>query len=445
MRHSKNFNIIGYTQLTTQQFTTKFFLHLSIFTSLVTISLCTTQKYNYPYENPLTSTIIGTPRLYEADIPVDIPIITHNITIDPNREIPELFWYQKQLTFSYAKQPKPAPLIFILAGTGSGHESSTMNFLQKIFFQAGFHVINLPSVTHPNFIITASSHFRPGDYQTDGADLYRVMKKCLDAISNDLEITKCYLTGYSLGGAHAAIISQLDHLQKKINFKKVLIINPPVNLYNASLKLDTLLDNNIPGGENNIGPFLNEVIEQFSGIYLSSNFIDMNKDFLASFFQKQHPTDAEMSTIIGLAFRYYCSNMFFISDALTHSGVVIPKEITLSSNDSLTDYFKVFQRLSFSDYLQDILFPYFKSQNSALTLKQFKQQSSLHRIKDFLQSSQHIAVMTNADDIILSANDLTFLQNTFEGRITIYPKGGHLGNITHKENIKNLIHYFKDH
>jgi hypothetical protein len=429
--------------MTIQFITTHFFTKVIIL-SLTVVSLCNAEKYDYPYENPLTSTIVGTPRLYEADIPVSIPVNTQNITIFPNRKIPELFWYQKHLNFSCAKQPKPAPLIFILAGTGSGFESSTMNFLQKIFYQAGFHVINLPSVTHPNFIITASSHFRPGDFDTDSADLYRVMKKCRDTIANDVEITKTFLTGYSLGGAHAAMIAQLDNTQKVFDFEKVLIINPPVNLYAASLTLDNLLNDNIPGGKKNIGPYFNQIIDKFAGIYLSANFIDMNRDFLASFFQNQQPSDTEMSAMIGLSFRYYSSNMFFIADALTHSGVVIPQDISLSSNDSLTEYFKVFQRLGCTEYLHDILFPFYKSQDTTLTLKQFTQKSSLHHIKDFLQSSKHIALVTNTDDIILSPDDLKFLKATFKDRITLYPKGGHLGNITHIVNIKNIIHYFKD-
>jgi hypothetical protein len=50
--------------------------------------------------------------------------------------------------------------------------------------------------------------------------------------------------------------------------------------------------------------------------------------------------------------------------------------------------------------------------------------------------------MHNADDILLSADDLQFLEGVFGDRARIYPTGGHCGNLAYKDNIAYLIDFF---
>ena len=44
-----------------------------------------------------------------------------------------------------------------------------------------------------------------------------------------------------------------------------------------------------------------------------------------------------------------------------------------------------------------------------------------------------LAVMTNADDPILTEENFTFLARTFGPRLTLYPAGGHCGNLRYKD------------
>ncbi len=130
--------------------------------------------YDYPFVDPFAATVVGTPSGYRAALPERVPVDELEIRVFKDREVPDLFWYNDRLKLSLAYQNHPAPLIFNIAGTGAGHNSNLMRVMQKAFYKAGFHVISLPSPTHSNFIVSASSTGVPGRVEDDAADLYRV-------------------------------------------------------------------------------------------------------------------------------------------------------------------------------------------------------------------------------------------------------------------------------
>jgi hypothetical protein len=88
--------------------------------------------YDFPFEDPLLATVVGTPSQYQADLPEDVPRKTLELTIKPPGQIPEIFWYDRALRYSFLKQKQPAPLIFVIAGTGGGHTGRTIVMTQRI-------------------------------------------------------------------------------------------------------------------------------------------------------------------------------------------------------------------------------------------------------------------------------------------------------------------------
>ena len=50
--------------------------------------------------------------------------------------------------------------------------------------------------------------------------------------------------------------------------------------------------------------------------------------------------------------------------------------------------------------------------------------------------------MTNRDDMILGEGDIAFLEKTFGERATIYPTGGHCGNLSYRENVETMLEFF---
>ena len=154
--------------------------------------------------------------------------------------------------FSLSKQKnKKAPLIFVLAGTGSDYNAARVKFMQRIFHTAGYHTIAISSQMSQQFMISASSNTVPGLLMEDNKDIYKAMKLAYDKIKDQVEVTDFYIMGYSLGGTNAAVLSYIDETEKAFNFKRVFMVNPPVELYDSAVKLDKYLDD-YTGGKTEI-------------------------------------------------------------------------------------------------------------------------------------------------------------------------------------------------
>ena len=160
---------------------------------------------------------------------------------------------------SAALQRRRAPLIFLIAGTGAAHNGGKNYNMARAFYQAGFHVVSLSSPTYPNFTISASTTGVVGHAEKDAEDLYRVMEMVWAGLQDEIEVEEFHLTGYSLGGFNAAYVAKLDEERGSFNFGRVLMINPPVSLYNSISLLDRMAEN-LPGGNDNFGRFGDELM-----------------------------------------------------------------------------------------------------------------------------------------------------------------------------------------
>ncbi len=398
--------------------------------------------YDYPDLSPYAATVVGTPVALKADLPKEIPVENLELEVFPDHEIPDILWYGEKLRYSLVPQHEPAPLVFVIAGTGAGYNSEKMQVLQRAFFQAGFHVVSLSSPTHPNFIISSSSTGIPGHLLEDSQDLYRVMRLAWMAIQQDIEVTEFHLTGYSLGAAQAAFVSKLDEEQGDFHFKKVLMINPPVSLYTSTSLLDDMLAHNIPGGVEKFPDFFDKAFRAFSEIYRTGDFVDFSGDFLYSAYKARQPSDETLAALIGTSFRLSSANMIFTADVLTNSGYIKPKNLLLSTTDSVTDYYKVTARVTFLDYFREMFYPFYQAKYPGLTEQGLIENLSLSSLEDYLRQETKIGLLHNADDVILGVGELDYLVGVFRERAKIYPRGGHCGNLDHRATLAYIVDFF---
>jgi hypothetical protein len=70
--------------------------------------------------------------------------------------------------------------------------------------------------------------------------------------------------------------------------------------------------------------------------------------------------------------------------------------------------------------------------------------TSLRSIESYLRNSPKIVLMDNEDDLILTPQDLSFLKDVFGARAKIYPRGGHCGNMTFRDNVVYMLNVFKN-
>jgi len=404
----------------------------------------TTGAYDYPFVNPYESTVIGTPSIYQSpDMPKDVPVKDYDLVVFEDRQIPDVFWYSKGLKFSLVRQKERAPLIFVIAGTGANYKSPKVKGLQRAFYQAGFSVISISSPTHMNFIVNASTTKVPGHMGHDTEDLYRVMEMAYKKVEDRVDVSEFYLTGYSLGASQSAFLSQLDEKRQVFNFKKVLMINPSVSLFNSVNLIDKMLADHVGSEPGDLNSFFGRVIRGFVTSIDRDEPLDFNEDFLYKAYKKKIPSEAKLEALIGFSFRISSSNMIFTSDVMNRNGLLVRPETQLTQNTPLTGPFVWALHTSFMDYYNKYFYPFYKAQTPSLTSEQLQHQMSLRSIAGYLRGADKVAMMTNDDDLILAPGEIDFLSEVFGDRATIWPTGGHCGNMEQKDVVAFMVNYFK--
>jgi len=405
-------------------------------------SLAADDGYGYPIPGSYEATILGTPAKLIPEFPQQMRTRQLVLDVIPGRKRPPVFFYDSGLRCTFAYQDKKAPLVFLIAGAGASDRATKLLTMMKALYQAGFHVITLPSPSNANFIISASQSRVPGDLAEDSADLYRAMETAWNQVKGEIEVSSFSLGGYSLGGSQAAFVAKLDEERRVFNFRKVLMINPAVSLYSSATRIEDLM-NQIPGGARKQGIFFNKMLSKFSEFYRYGNFVAIDDDFLYAMYTENLYSREETAGLIGLTYRINLAGMIFASDVMTNSGYVVPKNRVLSPTDSVFDYFLVSSHLSFIDYFNEYLYPHFQNQRPGLTKRAYIDSLSIKSIDGYLRSSAKFGVMTNENDFILTKDDLAYLQQLFGERAKTYPRGGHLGNLEYKDNLAYMVDFFK--
>ncbi|PIM75441.1 serine/threonine protein kinase [Fusobacterium polymorphum] len=401
-------------------------------------------SYNFPIDDPYSATIIGSATMMTPGVSENIPLKVYEIQIKDKKDIPDVFWYASKFKFSFSKQKnKKAPLIFVLAGTGSDYNATRVKFMQRIFHDAGYHTIAISSQMSQQFMISASSNSVPGLLLEDNKDIYKAMKLAYNKIKDQVEVTDFYIMGYSLGGSNAAVLSYIDEKEKVFNFKRVFMVNPPVDLYNSAVKLDKYLDDYTGGKTEGIEKLLNTTLAKVKG-GLTSEYANIGADTIYNIVKGDILSDAEKKAYIGLAFRLTSTDLNFISDFMTRSHVYTKNPEKVDKYTNMKEYFKAVNFATFEDYVNKIGFPYYKKHNKDYVIEDLKREASLKVIEDYLRTSHKIAAVTNADELILNEKDFAFLKDVFKDRLVIYPKGGHCGNMFYKENVDVMLKFLNE-
>lgn len=403
-------------------------------------------SYGYPLANPFEATIATTPPELRPQVPTDDDIdqADYDLKLRPEREfeLPDNFWPVKKLRYRLARQSERAPLIFIISGTGASFASGKTEDLKRLFYGAGYHVVQLSSPTSYDFMSAASRTATPGLSKHDAEDLYRVMM-AVRAQHPELDISEFHLTGYSLGALNAAFVSELDERLRSFNFKRVLLLNPPVNLYTSVTNLDRLVQTRVAGIDDST-TYFELILTKLTRYFEEQGHIDLNDALLYDFQQSgQKLSNEQLAMLIGSSFRFSVSDMAFTADLINRRGLITPPRYPITEGTSLTPFFKRALQCDFDCYIVEQLMPYWREKYDGGSLLQLVDEVSLYALENYLKKSPKVAVMHNADDLILGPGDLGFLRRTFGERLTLYPRGGHCGNLNYRVNSDAMLEFFR--
>ncbi len=391
-----------------------------------------------PY-TPYQATVAGYCQEKKAVLPEELIVITKHIEVKPESEIPEFFWYTKDMRYTLAKQDSAAPLAFVIAGTGASHDSAKNISLIRTLHAQGYHVIALSSPTFPNYIINAATDADMiGDLRKDAKNLYGLMQKVYAQTQSEdgVEATSFSLTGYSLGGAHSAFVSKLDEEEKKFNFEKVVMVNPPVSLFNSVSILDGYID--VKNNRAAIRKMIDEIFNRFSQGYAKQSSSKFDSDTIYQLFAGANMTDEELKMLIGLSFRMSSSDMMYAIERVYNIGALNYKNHEVSKFESVTHSMYRADTIAFTDYFERAMVPWTQRIEPEVTRDIMIDRLSLISLEDYLSSSDKISVVHNADDIILKEGEIDYLKGVFGERAKIFERGGHCGNMDRESFVEHM-------
>lgn len=386
----------------------------------------------------LKATVFGPGEKQRASLPESIPVREINIAIDGSLPVSNLYWFNRKLRVYFSAQKKPAPLAIVIAGTGSGANSSRLQILRRALYQDGHHVLTLPSPTFPRFIVAASSTGVAGDLWQDGLDLHRAVSQILEPLQSRHDFTEINVLGYSLGGANAAVLKAIDDQQGTLNIRRAVLINPPVSLFTSVGRLDRLLELSIGDDEASFDRFYHNVYTELSRLFSASDAVTVNQDFLLQASSQLLDSERNLAAGISLSFRLALLDLFLAGDIYAGSGVVTTPGHP-PGRDELDEVSRTLRHHSFALYFERVFAPFYMEWRPGATRDSLIADSHLNLIGEQLRTDPDYYAQTNADELILDAAELAWLRDTFGPRIMVYEHGGHLGNLGERQQIKDML------
>lgn len=361
------------------------------------------------------------------------------IYLGPNvgMELPKAYTGASRFNYRLYKQRSRSPLVFLLPGLGAKNGDGPGNNLAQLLHGQGYHVVVLTSPFTSEFVALSSESLFVGQASLDARDIYREMIEIRANLSSrGVRVSRWGILGISYGALIGAHVGNLDSQQRLFDFKKVLLVNPPVNLKYALGRLD----------------YYYRHYEKLKGIQRADLFFKFNhyrnivkKTGMGYFkfhgqMKKINFSEFEMRSLIGKVFRDILDEVVDIS--LLMAG---PPLLSMNFQE---------KQMNYNDYVTRVIPSYYqKTQqgkslwrghygNGRVDVNRMNQVNSLRGAKKFLSQSARIRVFHTEDDFLISSDDLRFLKRTLKNKLTLFPVGGHLGYLWHEKARSLLVSEF---
>ncbi len=324
----------------------------------------------------------------------------------------------RKMKFNCWLQKQAAPLVYVAPGLGSHRVSPATLSIAELLYQNGFSVVTTTGVFHPEFMENASTAAIPAYPPVDSRDLLIYLTEIDRALEkkNPGRFGPRALVGFSMGGFQALHLAGREKSADPalLRFDRYVAIDAPVDLHYGVKKVDEF-DKASRGWAPSIRQ---EKIN--NALHKAAKFQYLPPEQLAN-----PPFDAiESKYLIGMSFRLTLRDTIYSSQSRNNMGIV---QTPLSGWRRKVAYDEILN-FSFRDYYLRFVVPYYKEKD--IDTADFSREINLRSYQKSLASNSKIRVIANRDDFLLSPNDVSWLKSTFNSsRLTIFPNGGHLGNL----------------
>jgi hypothetical protein len=396
------------------------------------------EGYKYPYHDPYLATVLGAVLNADGLTPGLKRQVVHVSGLPGRNELPTLEG-RGDLGVALYRQSQPAPLLFILPGTGSSPYFGLATYFAKLFHEEGSHVVILPSPMSWNFALAASRSGAPGYTPEDARDLYEAMQRILAVLhaQYDIKITRTNFMGMSLGALEGAYLSLIDADERKIGIEKYLLVNPPLDVASVLKKLDEWY-----GLRDSLGGARTERIRS-KALAIAESFTAQGRDDPAAFDRLAKSfvpfTTQELQFLIAVYLQTVLPELVYVTQAI-HD-----QQVLAAPRDQIRKRLQEAKGMTFTDYSDKIGVPVWRLQvgRPEADSERFSRRGSLAPILDRLRGNPRVHVMHNTDDFLADKRSIEQLKDALGDRVTLYPYGGHLGNLWYPENRDAVLRLFR--
>jgi hypothetical protein len=393
-------------------------------------------SYGYPYKNAYTATatvaiLKDREQRYVWEETQDL-----ELELIPRRNEVPLLEGKGKLRVRYSPHPGPSPLVFVLPGFGGSAYSGAARYLAQLLTDHGFQVLSLPSPFHWNFTLAASRSALPGLTERDSEDMYRAMQAALSAVRERFhpEITRIGVVGLSHGALTAAFVRKIDSERKEIGLDATLMINPPIDLLGAIRTIEQLADL-----ERHYTERQRSSIQSYAAGTVSAALSQDIEDpgYFAAWDRRLELNDEQIRYLIGWTLRQPVGSSLYVSSLIHPSMGFLQTPVSRGYRSARLEEARSYSLMA---YLERVLVPHLeRTRKRTLGFEELVRASSLKIVAPVLGGDPTVYLMHNADDFLVSGEDLTFAERIFGDRAIIYPRGGHLGNLWYTQNRRDIL------
>ena len=416
-----------------------YYFVVAVLTALILLNCSiAVADYKYPYHNPYLATATSAILSDNGATPRVDSTIVHVPGLPGRNHLPTLEG-RGDVNLALYRQTRAAPLLFILAGLGSNPYFGVAPYLASLFYREGFHVVILPSPMSWNFALSASRSGAPGYVPEDARDLYEVMQKTLTALKAryGVKTTSINFIGVSLGALQGAYLSVIDADEGKIGVDKYLLVNPPVDVAYAVNKIDEWSALKSKFGRERSQEIVSKAIA------IVDSFAEERQDNPVVFERLAKKlrgfTTEELQFLIAENLQSQLPELIYVTQTIHDQKLLAaPKDDMRKRLEEAKDF-------TLSKYNQMIALPHWRKQigDPQAGLETFTQRGSLAHIVNRLRDNSKVQIVHNADDFLDERKSIEALKDTLGERVTLYPYGGHLGNLWYSENKEYTVKFFR--
>ena len=340
------------------------------------------------------------------------------------------------LPFSYWLQPESAPLVYLVPGLGSHRLSNGALAMAELLYRAGYSVVVVSSAYNFEFIERGLSVAMPGYTPVDAGDMHIALTEIDRWMEREHpnHATSRALLGYSMGGFHSLFLAGTERTNHSdlVTFDRYVAIDAPVRLTYAISQLDEFFASAMAWPD----------VERTWRIEQTFLKVAAFTEKLGNITEETViPLNAlESRFVIGLAFRLSLRDLIFLSQIRTNMGL-LEEPLDLWRREPV--YREILQ-YSFTEYLEEFVTRYYLDRGIDLREPEVRRPAvDLTFYTEALRANDRVRLIENENDILLAPEDVQWLRETFPAdRLTIFPRGGHLGNLGHpavQERIINAL------